>query len=290
MKAFLLFFLFISISAFSQTDSLRHRIHQIIRNKNAKVGIAIRGLENGDTLSVNGATSFPLFSVVKIPTALTVLHLVDMKKLSLDSSIHFVHSFLDTNTFSPIRDEINKAEFDLTIRELLSYSISRSDNIAFEELVELVGGIKVVSDYSRSIQHEIFINATGKDGLTEYIKNRSTPLAMNSLLIKIDQEKFLSNASRDLFWKMMKETKNAPNRIKGLLPEGTIVMHKPGTSGADENGLSIAFNDVGIVTLPSGKHFVISVFITNSRESDEVNAAIIAEISKATWDYFIAKN
>jgi hypothetical protein len=63
-------------------------------------------------------------------------------------------------------------------------------------------------------------------------------------------------------------------------------MHKPGTSGADENRLSFAFNDLGIVTLPSGKHFVISVFITNSKESDEVNAAIIAEISKAAWDYF----
>ncbi len=290
MKAFLLFFLFISLSAFSQTDSLRHRIHHIIQNKNAKVGVAIRGLENGDTLSINGTTSFPLFSVVKIPTALMVLHLVDTKKLALDSSIHFVHSFLDTNTFSPIRDEIDKAEFDLSIRDLLSYSISRSDNIAFEKLVELAGGIKVVSDYSRSMQHEIFINATGKDGLTEYIKNSSTPLAMNSLLIKIDQKKFLSNGSRDLFWKLMKETKNAPNRIKGLLPEGTIVMHKPGTSGADDNGLNIAFNDVGIVTLPNGNHFVISVFITNSTESDEVNASIIAEISKAAWDYFIAKN
>ena len=115
MKSFLIFFLFISLSALSQTDSLRHRIHQIIQNKNAKVGLAIRGLENGDTLSINGATSFPLFSVVKIPTALTVLHLVDMKKLSLDSSIHFVHSFLDTNTFSPIRDEINKVEFDFKV-------------------------------------------------------------------------------------------------------------------------------------------------------------------------------
>jgi beta-lactamase class A len=88
---------------------------------------------------------------------------------------------------------------------------------------------------------------------------------------------------------LMKETKNAPNRIKGLLPEGTVVMHKPGTSGADENGMNIAFNDLGMVTLPNGKHFVISVFITNSKESDEVNAAIIAEISKAAWDYFISR-
>jgi beta-lactamase class A len=287
MKSFFTLFFLISVSAFSQTDSLRIHIQQIIQNKNAKVGVAIRGIENGDTLSINGNDDFPMFSVVKVPTAITVLHLVDKKKLSLDSIIHFVHSSLDTNTFSPIRDEINKAEFDLSIRDLLSYSISRSDNIAFEKLVELVGGIKVVSDYTKHIQQNIFINATGKAGLKEYIKNSSTPLAMNSLLIKIDQEKLISKSSRDLFWKLMKETKNAPNRIKGLLPEGTVVMHKPGTSGADDDGMNIAFNDVGIVTLPNGKHFVISVFITNSKENDEVNAAIIAEISKAAWEYFL---
>ncbi len=288
MKKLILLFSFISFSAFSQVDSLRFHIQQIIQGKNAKVGVAIQGMKKTDTLSINGTYAFPLFSVVKFPTAITILHLVDEKKLSLDSNIHFVKAALDTFTFSPLRDEITKAEFDLSIRDLLSYAVSRSDNIAFDKLVELAGGIKVIGDYTNSLQSNISIKATGKDGLTAYLKNSSTPLAMTHLLMKAYQEKFLSQSSYDLLWKLMQETKNASNRLKGLLPEGTAVMHKPGTAGSDENGVNLAFNDVGIVILPNGKYFIISVFITNSKESDEVNAAIIAEISKAVWDYQIS--
>ena len=282
----IVFFSLISDSAFSQIDSLRLRIQQIIQHKNARVGIAIHGMKDDDTVSINGAETFPLFSVVKFPTAIAVLHLVDEQKLSLDSNIHFVKSTLDTFTFSPIRDEITKTEFDLNIRELLYYSVSRSDNIAYEKLVELSGGINVIGNYVHSLQSDIIIQATGKDGLTAYTKNTATPIAMNQLLVKAYREKFLSQNGYDLLWKLMKATKNASNRLKGLLPEGAVVMHKPGTSGADNDGVNMAFNDVGVVLLPNGKHFFISVFITNSKESDEVNAAIIAEISKAAWDYY----
>ena len=83
----------------------------------------------------------------------------------------------------------------------------------------------------------------------------------------------------------MAETSTGTNRLKGLLPKGTEVAHKTGSSG-QEDGLTAAFNDVGIVKLPNGKHYAIAVFITDSKEDDENNAAIIAEISKAVWDYY----
>jgi hypothetical protein len=44
---------------------------------------------------------------------------------------------------------------------------------------------------------------------------------------------------------------------------------------------------IGIVTLPNGAHFAISVFISNSKENSETNEEIISDISKLTWDYFI---
>ena len=83
----------------------------------------------------------------------------------------------------------------------------------------------------------------------------------------------------------MVETTTGTNRLKGQLPEGTAVAHKTGTSGREDN-IMAAFNDIGIVTLPNGKHYAIAVFITNSKENDEINAAIIAEISKSVWEYF----
>jgi beta-lactamase class A/beta-lactamase class A VEB len=87
----------------------------------------------------------------------------------------------------------------------------------------------------------------------------------------------------------MKETSTGQGRLKGLLPAGTVVAHKTGSSGTNEEGLTAATNDIGIVFLPNGAHFVISVFVTDSKENDETNERIIAEIGKVAYDYFKVK-
>ena len=83
----------------------------------------------------------------------------------------------------------------------------------------------------------------------------------------------------------MVETTTGPKRLKGLLPEGTTVAHKTGSSGKYE-GLSAAVNDVGIMILPNGQHVAIAVFVSNSKADDEVSEKVIAEIAKAVFDYY----
>ena len=84
----------------------------------------------------------------------------------------------------------------------------------------------------------------------------------------------------------MTETKTGQNRIKGQLPQGIAVAHKTGTSDTNKEGITAAVNDVGIITLPDGKHVAIAVFITNSREDVATNEKIISDISRAVWDNF----
>lgn len=50
---------------------------------------------------------------------------------------------------------------------------------------------------------------------------------------------------------LMTETPTGLQRIKGLLPDGTVVAHKTGTSRT-VGGVTAATNDVGLVTLPNG--------------------------------------
>ena len=56
-----------------------------------------------------------------------------------------------------------------------------------------------------------------------------------------------------LLLQFMTETGTGPRRIKGLLPAGTVVAHKTGTSGT-RGGLTRATNDIGLVTLAGGRH------------------------------------
>jgi beta-lactamase class A/beta-lactamase class A VEB len=73
------------------------------------------------------------------------------------------------------------------------------------------------------------------------------------------------------------------------VPKGTVVAHKTGWSGTNKDGVTAAVNDIGIIFLPNGQHFAISVFVTNSKEDIATNERIIADIAKVAWDYFSTK-
>jgi beta-lactamase class A/beta-lactamase class A VEB len=84
----------------------------------------------------------------------------------------------------------------------------------------------------------------------------------------------------------MKATSTGPMRLKGELPENIIVAHKTGTSGENELGKIAAVNDIGIIFLPNGNYYFISIFVSDSMHSYEENEKIISEISKVVYDYF----
>ena len=81
-------------------------------------------------------------------------------------------------------------------------------------------------------------------------------------------------------------TSTASDKLKGLLPAETIIGHKTGSSDRESTGMKAGDNDMGFVYLQhGGDHYTIAVFITESMEDDITNAAIIAQISKAVYDY-----
>jgi beta-lactamase class A len=284
---------FLPKSILAQKDSLRLKIEQIIRSSEGNVGVAIMGLEDNDTLTSNGNRHFPMQSVYKFPLALAVLNQVDKGKLSLNQKIYIKKKHLHPDTWSPLREKYPNGNIDITLNELLSYTVSQSDNNGCDILFGLLGGTKKVEAYIHSLGIKgIAIAATEeqmhKDWEVQFT-NWSEPIAMLSLLDIFFRRKNLSNSNSDFLLKIMTETSTGPNRIKGLLPTGTIVAHKTGSSGTNEKGIAAATNDVGIVTLPNNKHFAIVIFISNSTENDEIRDRVIAKITKAAWDYFTAK-
>ena len=114
-------------------------------------------------------------------------------------------------------------------------------------------------------------------------RNWATPDAMVGLLRVLQEGKGLSAPSRRLLLGLMTASKTGPGRIKGLLPEGTIVAHKTGSSGTI-HGLTRATNDVGLVTLPDGKHLAVVVFVSDTKAGDATRDAVIAKIARAAWD------
>lgn len=57
-----------------------------------------------------------------------ILRDVDMGQLSLDRKIHIDKRDWVAGTWSPMRDQYNSGTVDITLREILRYTVSASDN------------------------------------------------------------------------------------------------------------------------------------------------------------------
>lgn len=275
------------------TDALRSKIQEIVSSKSAIVGVSIIGNNSKDTISLHGDRRFPMQSIFKFHIALAVLSEVDKGNLSLDQKILISKDDLLPDDFwSPLRDE-NPNGGVFTIARLIQYSVSNSDNTACDVLIRLIGTPKTVEEYFKknNIQ-DIQITFNEKDMQAKWenmFQNWTTPKAASETLKMFYENKnnLLSKESYDFFWKTNIETTTGNNRIKGQLPEGTIVAHKTGWSGTnEETGITAAVNNIGIVFLPNGEYFIISVFVTESKESFDTNEKIIADIAKATYDFY----
>jgi beta-lactamase class A len=297
-KKYFITFLFLTIlyNVFAQSDSLRKEIEQITKYKKAEIGFAVYALESKDTFSINGNRHFPMQSVFKFHIALAVLSMVDKGNLSMSQKIFIKKSDLLPETWSPIRDKYTAGNIELSIEEILKYTVSHSDNNGCDILLKLIGGKKTVNDYIHKIGIKDFsIQANEEEMHKEWniqFSNWTSPNAAVDLLKMFYEGEILSKKSNDFLLKTMMETSTGKNRIPGQLPSGTKIAHKTGTSGTNEKGVSAAVNDIGIVTLPNGNHYAICVFISNSLENETVNEKIISDISMITWNYFtnISKN
>ncbi|MBC3541197.1 class A beta-lactamase, subclass A2 [Rufibacter sediminis] len=274
------------------SGALRQKIQQIISTRNATVGVSIFGNKGNDTLSIQGDRHFPMQSVFKFHIALATLSQVDKGRLSLDQKIKIGKKDLLPGIYSPLRDKYPNGA-TLPMEEIIRYTVSQSDNVGCDALLRLLGGPQAVEKYLiRNGFKDIsikFNEEVMQNNWDLQFQNWTTPKAATNVLEDYyhNKKKLLSPSSYDFVWKAMRETEPGKNRLKGQLPEGTVVAHRPGSSGKNRTtGISAAVNDIGIVFLPNGEYFFISVFVTDSKEDLDTNERIIADISKAAWDYF----
>lgn len=290
---FLLCLSLFSVQLFAQnTYELRKELNQIISTKNATVGISIKGIEDKDTLSINGNLKAPMMSVFKFHIALTVLHQVDKGNLKLEQQFFIKKEDLLPDTWSPMREEFPDGNIYLTLDQLLRYTVSHSDNNGCDILLKIIGGTETVQKFIHKQGIKDFTIKVNEQQMASWENlylNTTTPLATTELLEKFYKGEVLKNANTKYLYQIMVETSRGITWMKAGLPENTELAHRTGMSGTNDENLRVALNDVGIVKLPNGKHFILSVYLKNITETKEDTEKIIAAITKAVWEYYVKK-
>jgi beta-lactamase class A len=267
-------------------------MEEIARETGGPVGAAAVVIEGGAVVSFNGARRFPMQSVYKLPIAMAVLRDVDAGRLRLAQKIDVrPEDLVPERLHSPLRDA-NPRGVTLTIRELLRLLISESDGTASDVLLGLAGGAERVTLYLSGLGVDGVTVATTERAMAQgdeqaQYRNFATPESMLALLRALQEGRGLSRASRRLLLDLMLKSTPGPRRLKGMLPEGTPVAHKTGTSNTIE-GVTRATNDVGIVTLPDGRHMAVAVFVSDTKADADVREGVIAKMARAAWDCWAA--
>ena len=287
MRNLIFLFLIVFATSCAQNKSdLETQIHKITAGKNATIGVSIIGVEKPFELSIKGNEHLPMQSVFKFHIALAVLNLVDEGKLDLNQKILIKKTDLLENTWSPIREKYPKGNMELSLAEIIKFTVAQSDNNGCDVLLKLLGGTKTVQNFMNKKGVKDFqIKYNEKECheiLDRQYQNYSSTNSIVILLKDFQEGKIVSRSSTGFLMKIMLETTTGTNRLTERLPKNSLA-HKTGTSFTID-GFTAATNDMGIVTLPNGKHYAICVFVSNSKESEEVNCKIIADISKIVFD------
>lgn len=294
-RAFLLLASLLSLTpslAYSEPNAatraaLRTEMAHIAQVTHGPVGAAVYIVESGRAVALHGGQRFPMQSVYKLPIGMALLHRVDLGGLPLTQPVRIRPTDLvPPSRGSPIRDKYPHGT-TLTVFQLLDAMMTVSDGTASDVLLNLAGGPGQVTAYLRGLGIRGVVVATSERAMAQsepvQYRNWATPDAMAGLLCALQQGRGLSMPSRRLLLGLMSGSTTGLDRIKGLLPAGTSVMHKTGSSGT-VGGLTRATNDAGLVTLPDGRHLAVVVFVSDTRAEEATRDAVIAKIARAAWD------
>lgn len=277
-------------------SSLQRALTELARQaRPGTLGIEVTDLQSGRTWRVNAERAFPLMSVFKAPLGATVLSQVDGGALSLGQPVTIRRSELMTGGLSPIAATFRGSEETFTLRQLLQAAVSHSDNTAADVLLQRVGGPSAVTAFLRAhgirnmridrgedqIAQEFQVQAAqraeeskespaqrdarlrrGYEAYLEDPRDRATPDAAVQFLNKLWRRELLSAHSTALLLNLLYR-QTIPARLRAGLPPGVRLADKCGTSYTVD-GMTAAFNDIGILTWPDGRTVIVAAFLTGS--------------------------
>lgn len=237
---------------------LERALSKLVADRSGDYGIAALDLRDGSMVSINGDTQFPMASTVKIAVAATYLAEVDQGRRSLGDMI-----------------------VGRPAAKVMELMIIRSDNRATDQLLAALGGPVAIQQWLSSQKipgirmDRTIAQLLRERGHLADSKDVATPVAMVTLLNKLDNGTVLTAQSRAFLLELMSRCATGTRRIRALLPVGTRVEDKTGTL----DGIT---NDVGFITMPDGRRLAVAVFARGGRG----HSPVIAEVSRAIYDRF----
>lgn len=271
-----------TLLAQKQDKKLTKHIVDLVQGFNGSIGIYVKNLRSGKTVSLNADSVFPTASIVKIPLAVGIMDKIGKGELSYHQELVYNDTILYPGV--DILGSYKNGE-KVELSKVLMLMLSTSDNTASLWLQQLAGTGTRVNTLMDSLGFpalKVNSRTPGREAIrTVYGWGQMTPRAMAGLLEKIYRRQLLSEAASDRLLRALNRN-YWDGEALSQIPPSAAVFSKSGAVDASRS-------EVVLVRGRKSEYLFCVVTKNNKDQSWEpTNEAwvLTRKISALLWEYY----
>ncbi|WP_420129721.1 serine hydrolase [Longimicrobium sp.] len=243
------------LQATAQADiaGLRRSIEQITRGYEGVVGVSVRNLATGESLSIRGAETFPSASLIKVSVLVALLDEVERGTMRLDDPLTMIAR--DRVGGSGVLQHLHGG-LQLTVEDAARLMIIISDNTATNLLLDKVPMRTVWAKMDSlglphtRIHSKTFLRSTSvaMDSSVKYGLGVTTPDETVRLFTLLHQGRAVSPRMDSVALAMLRGNEDW-NKMVRWLPDGATAAHKSGDVDQSRNDCGILYGPDAPVAL-----------------------------------------
>ena len=291
MKKLFLLFLCLQGIAFlfgQKIDSkLQNKLEETIQGFNGDIGIYVKNLRTGKTVSINSDTVFPTASIVKVPILLGIMDKIQKGELAYDSTLVYKDSLLYEG-----EDILGSFKNDekILLKKVMMLMLTTSDNTASLWLQSLAGKgtrINEILDSLGLVYTRVNSRTPGRENnRTQYGWGQTTPKEMGIIFEKIYRNEIFSAAACDRMMRSLGRNYWDLNEAISQIPPYIEVFSKNGCVNAVRS-------EVLLVNAPHNP-YIFCIFTKNNKDIQWTHNneawTMARKISLMLWNYFEPKD
>lgn len=256
---------------------LQEDLQNYIRENNLSSSVYVLNIRDSASFGINANEGFEPASLNKLPVAIIILRKVEKGELSLNTLLP-INDYDRDNKSGPLYS--NYSITKMTVKELLNYMLSDSDNTAFRVLEEQVT-LEDLQGLSSYLNYYIKDISLLPNNNTYQITPKSTANLFMSLYLSTD----LKPENSELILSLLANTSGDDFDLKKYanIPQSVIISEKYGSYyvGEEKN-----FHDCGIMYVKESRIFYC--VMTKNLDTEKASNAI-GEIVNKIYNYILNK-
>ncbi len=238
--------------------------------------VFVADIANKTYVNLNGTKAFAAASTIKIPVLVAFFQDVDAGKIKLDEiwtmSKEDIGSGSGHMQYQPVGTKFSALN---TVTKMITIS----DNTATNMVIRRLGGVAALN---KRFTDWGLRSTKIRNALPDLEGTNTTSSEdLSNLLLKVEGGNLVDLSSRDRIFKIMGSVKRDTLLPQGI-EQGATIVHKTGD-------IRSVLGDSGIVDMPSGKRYIISVLVKRPDNSPQAKP-FIQNISKLSYQYFKEQN